>query len=396
MDNSIKREKGIYINYLLVLLIFISFYNMSNNVFRCLGLLSIGIVFFISILQLLRGTTRFGIKRLMTKPIIYSQFIICSYIITFFLDFSIYNLRTIIQFILLWLYLLSLVNIDFSKTRYRKLSFVFFIILLMCYIPIILGYGQTPIGYKAVFSTTTFLGIFSLLLMELSFLAYKGSGNKVFILHSILFLILITLAQTRAALLGASIIICTYAVLSAKKIRAFTWKLTKNGLIGMIISLVVIYPNLDKFSWYPELSQFVYNVTGKILMSGRNIIWADAVDLIKESPLFGHGFGAFSNFNISPHNSYLGIGIQSGLFGLTSIALFINSLFNIMYKYRQEQIVKTCTCFFVGNLVVCSFEVMLFQGQLVLSLLLWLIVAIGVSKALRMQGGQKNWSIKKY
>ena len=218
--------------------------------------------------------------------------------------------------------------------------------------------------------------------MELSFLAYKESGKKIFILHSILFFILVTFAQTRAALLGVTVIIFTYVLLSAKKIRAFTWRLTKYGLI-------VVYPNLEKFSWYPELSRIVYNVTGKILMSGRNIIWADAVDLIKESPLFGHGFGAFSKFNISPHNSYLGIGIQSGLFGLITVALFINSIYNNMYKYRKDTIVKACACFSAGNLVVCAFEVMLFQGQLALSLLLWLIVAIGISKVLRMQGVRK-------
>lgn len=386
-DMSIKKGSA-YINYLAVSLIFISLYNNDNVSLRYLGTFFIGTIFLFSIVNIVKSQvkgTEFYINRLMIKPMIYSQLIIFSYIITFLMDVKVYNLKPLFQVILLLIYLFSLVNIDFSKTRYRILSFALLSILIMCYLPMLMGHGQTLTGYKSVFTTTTFLGIFSLFLFELSILAYIGSRNKIFIIYSILFINLINKAQTRASLLALIIIIFTYIILSYKKIRIITWKLIKYGTVFFLISLVVIYPILDKFSWYPELSSIIYELTGKILMSGRNTIWADAIDLIKQAPLLGRGFSASSKFNISPHNSYLGIGLQSGFLGITIIATFINSIFNIMYKYRKDMISKICTSFFIGNLILCAFEVMLFQGQLVLSLLLWTIAGIGISKAMRLR-----------
>ncbi|WP_195837890.1 O-antigen ligase family protein [Tissierella pigra] len=256
--------------------------------------------------------------------------------------------------------------------------------------PMFLGYGFIPIGYKAFFSTTTFLGIFSLLLIELSFLAYKFSEKKIFVLYIFLFLNLMLKAQTRAALLGLILVVFTYLLLSFKRVRAFTWKLSKIILVTLLIGFIIIYPNLEKFSWYPKLAELVYSMTGKILMSGRNNIWIYAVDLIKNRAIFGYGFSAFSIFNISPHNSYIGITLQSGLFGLATVILFINSIFNLMHKCRKDPIVKSCTCFFIGNLTVSAFEVMLFQGQLALSLFLWLIVAIGINRVLNLQRSNAN------
>ena len=87
---------------------------------------------------------------------------------------------------------------------------------------------------------------------------------------------------------------------------------------------------------------------------------------------------AFS-FHISSgvHNSYLSILLQTGILGIVSLFLVVNS---ILKKSEKENTVisgqiQSYTCI---NLIMCLTEVMLLQGQIILQVIIWLILAIGL------------------
>ncbi|MCM8763362.1 MAG: O-antigen ligase family protein, partial [Candidatus Omnitrophica bacterium] len=60
--------------------------------------------------------------------------------------------------------------------------------------------------------------------------------------------------------------------------------------------------------------------TGEDVSSGRIAMWKEALRLIKQRPLFGHGLAGYSAYADSPHlhahNTYLELFAETGVLGL--------------------------------------------------------------------------------
>ena len=150
-----------------------------------------------------------------------------------------------------------------------------------------------------------------------------------------------------------------------------------------ILSFIMIYPVIDKYRFYSTLSDFVYQYTGKILLSGRNIIWQYYIQRIRENPFFGYGLDFAYNFTdsvSSVHNSYLNMLLQVGFVGLICVFLLINYVLVRLEKSNNKGS-HTIEVFTLINLVMCTTEVMLLQGQVVLQIIIWVLMGVGLGLA---------------
>ncbi|HNY28327.1 MAG TPA: O-antigen ligase family protein [Candidatus Sumerlaeota bacterium] len=93
---------------------------------------------------------------------------------------------------------------------------------------------------------------------------------------------------------------------------------------------------------------------------GRMAIWQAGYQLFLESPWFGHGYGTFPKlvgkynselWNRDPHNSYLGIAAEMGVFALVafvlSVLLILKSCLHV-YRYARDEFMRSLGLASVG------------------------------------------------
>lgn len=378
MHNEIKKKyPNLSINLIIFLIPLASLYNTKSLPLRILGSFIILLIFLTCLITLF--------KKIFNKNIIKfflsSLLIIAVYVFDLILNSSFNGIKLMIQLIILLTCFFSMMEMRLSNINYNTLKISLGVIILLCYLPSINGIVKTYGGWSSIYGVSNFLGIFCLFMGQISFLIYKIKKQKIFILYIVLLVVLMMLSKTRTALMGLIIFMCLYMI--TNKINKKTvWFILKYTIFIGLVAITIIYPNLTYFSWYDTLSEIVFNVTGKILMSGREVIWKEGVNLVLNNFIIGYGFDITERFNLLLHNSYLAICVQSGIIGLFAILIFINTIINSMIRYRYNFIIRICFCFFITNLLVSSFEVMLFQGQIVLSLTNWIIAGLSLNPML--------------
>lgn len=286
--------------------------------------------------------------------------------------------------------------IDITKINEKLQEKIIAIQIIIFLIPCFLGTGVSPIdgGYMAIFSTTTFLGIFSCLSIEICYLSFEISRKKIWVLYSIFFLYFIVRSKVRTAMVGIIIIAILVGIMNLIKnifCKRYFLKIMTCCCFVLLIAIVVVYPQLDKFSWFPELNAFVYNYTGKVLLSGRNILWKNALSLISRKPFMGYGldYNSVLNQGISVHNSYLHILLQSGIIGIITVLLLLNSIMKRITN-RKNNWSFIIAIFSLVNFIMCSTEVMLFQGQIILQIIIWSILGIGLNNYMIIVRQKRN------
>ncbi len=274
-------------------------------------------------------------------------------------------------------------QIDLEKINIKWQKYIVGIQLIILFTPMMLGRGFSSIdsGYKSIFTTTTFVGLFSCISIELCVLCFLSSKERIWEVYIIAWIYLVWCSKVRTALLGVLIVFLLIIIFKFinKKIRRSILKLAKWILFASLIIIIVIYPQFDRFPFYEEVSNYIYIHTGKIFFSGRNEIWIEALNIAKKSPLLGYGLDYSQQFDISVHNSYLNILLQTGILGIFAFLLLINNILNTIIK--KNQFLSTILFIFaIVNLLISSAEVMLLQGQLVLQLVIWCLFGIGINQ----------------
>ena len=274
-------------------------------------------------------------------------------------------------------------QIDLEKINIKWQKYIVGIQLIILFTPMMLGRGFSSIdsGYKSIFTTTTFVGLFSCISIELCVLCFLSSKERILEVYIISWIYLVWCSKVRTALLGVLIVFLLIIIFKFinKKIRKSILKLAKWILFASLIIIIVIYPQFDRFPFYEEVSNYIYIHTGKIFFSGRNEIWIEALNIAKKSPLLGYGLDYSQQFDISVHNSYLNILLQTGILGIFAFLLLINNILNTIIK--KNQFLSTILFIFaIVNLLISSAEVMLLQGQLVLQLVIWCLFGIGINQ----------------
>ena len=239
------------------------------------------------------------------------------------------------------------------------------------------------LNMNVVGSYSYYLSFFPLLYL----LGYtkKLKRSRIILVFSLLTLVILG-TDSRSILLSTTFGLMTF----------FLWKfITKRKLLfdlyfffvfAFNYFVVIVYPNMHKWDNFYQLNELSMNLTGKPLLTGRNTIWAQLVDIISLQPWLGYGSSVvpedFLTTSLSAHNLYLQIGLQTGIIGIGLFLLFFYFIWRTLWNGRQSSKVSLVASFVIGILIHQSFEVTLTQNQFGIGLLQWIIIGFGLSFAL--------------
>lgn len=382
---SIKSKKILF-NLFSLLLAFYTLNNVSNNALHILGLSSILFILLTSslILMFIYLRTNYISKNSMKTVVIYILLIV-----VFGMGIlSSINTRGIV--VLSQLIMLLNFFFLFSKLNYDKDSINAFIISSVLIIYLLIFYGGLALEgfnvgfYKSIYQNSNTLGIVSLLFSWLSWILYKIYNKKIYMLYSLMYVFIIYMSGTRSSLMIILLVIFNLMIFRFISKNRLRWNLFYISVIATILSITYIYPSIGNYSFFTELNLYVFKLTGKSLLSGRNFIWQESIYLILQRPLFGYGTGTLlsdiSGINISAHNLYIQVAIQNGIIGLSLLLILFWGIWNLLYHNKRDEIIRLSACFFVGILVQNMFEITLTQNNLSFAIIQWFIISVGVSR----------------
>lgn len=206
----------------------------------------------------------------------------------------------------------------------------------------IVSYQQ--IGVLALIGVTIFLSQISLIRTHV-------------LLYTVLPTMIILMSGARQAIFGfIGILILRYAVFNKRYIEG-------KGYFGkFLLSFVAILVSL-LFANYllPLLNIDVINSTLESGDEGRSLLFVESLDMFINNPLFGLGLGGFEHYTFNaqpwPHNFFLEILCECGLFGVISL-----SILTLVYLLRNKVRIMTLTnqgmfYFLIVSAIMMSFMV---------------------------------------
>lgn len=180
---------------------------------------------------------------------------------------------------------------------------------------------------------------------------YLSKKSMKYAICCLLYIIIIFLAGRRSELLASilAIIAVCYCNVNSRKKRKYL-------LIGIVMLLILtlfyilISSNILVYSGENRLIQSVFDlVHGIDITNGRSELYSMAVNLFKENPMFGIGWGGFRNYartyldNISNvHNVYLQVFCELGLIGgLPFLGILFGILAHAIRSYKRYKQTST-------------------------------------------------------
>lgn len=280
-------------------------------------------------------------------------------------------------------------SITWTNFQIKLLTIAYFIA-----IPILLGLIYvTPgmINTNTIGSFTYFLSFFPLLYLA----GYaKGLKKSSMLLVFAMTIIVIFASDTRSVLLSAGVAFMTFILWRLITKNKMFYYLYFSLVIFLNYFIIVIYPNLYKWSHFHKVNDLSLQITGKPIMTGRNTIWAQLLDLIERNLWFGHGSNVlpetFLSTALSAHNLYLQIALQSGLIGIILLLIFFLAIWRTFWKNKNDPRIMIASCFFISIIIHQTFEVTLTQNQFSIGLLQWMIVGFGLAFALNKSNYKKT------
>lgn len=201
------------------------------------------------------------------------------------------------------------------------------------------------------------MGLYSMIAIVLGELRLKVDKSRRYKLGNLLFLEAISIfyiitvwSVTSLFSVGGLIAINTYNRMSNKGWSiSLIWNLILNGLI---FSLFVVGQNLRIFATFFE--KYLHR---EITLSGRTNIWAVAIKVFEQEPIWGVGLGKGKDLFgfATTHNRYLNTLFTSGLVGFV---LFIMLLIWLCVKLKdsKESIAKIFIAYFTILLITIQGE----------------------------------------
>ncbi|MFA0506627.1 O-antigen ligase family protein [Vibrio sp. 10N.222.54.B12] len=194
-------------------------------------------------------------------------------------------------------------------------------------------------------------------------------------------LLLIVLTGSRTTLL--SLLIMLLGIRFVRFNKLFTPKHFIFVLFTLLFLTTYAYLWLYNSKYGVALNLWSNEAFDKNFFSGRQVIWAEALDKMEGIYwLIGFGSGAtgksFLDIDLSIHNSYLQILIQSGLIGVVLITSAFIALYRkvVLDEWSRKSLFIT-----VAILICANFEVILFQNKLsVFIFMLPIIISCGCNK----------------
>lgn len=269
-----------------------------------------------------------------------------------------------------------------DKRDLLLLSFIasIYIVSWVAYIP----FSTSILAYSAYLPQKNTLG--SMCVSMATILLIKINENRIVnIMLWVMLLIALFLSGSRGSMLSIMIMIVVYYLFNKKLVKFNSYNVTKLFLLFLfaIFNFTVIYPAIFNTDLGAKLNELSLEIFSQNFYSGRQLIWSMLLDIINQNFYIGHGLSAkpmfFMDTEFSSHNLYLQVLLQSGIIGLL---LLLSTLFSILIALtkNKNRISYVSVGLLLGMLVHESFEVSLTQNNLATGLIIWALLAIGISK----------------
>ncbi|WBL14824.1 O-antigen polymerase [Sutcliffiella sp. NC1] len=193
-------------------------------------------------------------------------------------------------------------------------------------------------------------------------------GNRMAGIAAIVFILIIDIFYKKRTLL--------------KSLKYFSFMIIGAVLIINIKPIIEFITNYlaDKgYSSY-SINSMLYYLNGTIdnLSSGRDVLWNSAIELIKESPIFGYGVGYFESVNnLYVHNFIFEILLSYGLLGLIFyLLLLVRAVYNITKSEGYKKL--------FGLLLLCTAFPKLFTSiYIFIEPAFWMLLSLGLNTSLK-------------
>lgn len=275
----------------------------------------------------------------------------------------------------------TIYSITWTKFQIKSLGYLYYIGLPILLIFLFVMPGR--LNANTIGSYAYFLSFLPLLYL----VGYGKTLKKSRILMiSVLMALVIFATDTRSILLSVGFTLMTFILWKFISARKFLFNLYFLAILAFNYFVIVVYPKIYTWNSYPKLNELSLRYTDKPLLTGRNTIWGQLVDLITLKPWLGYGSNVvpedFLTTSLSAHNLYLQIGLQTGIIGISLLLIFLFFIWRSFWKNRHDSKVILASCFFIGVIIHQLFEVTLTQNQFGIGLLQWIIIGFGLNFAL--------------
>ncbi|MPM18912.1 hypothetical protein SDC9_65330 [bioreactor metagenome] len=168
---------------------------------------------------------------------------------------------------------------------------------------------------------------------------YNKNKNKILFISQLLIVYAVVLTYSRTGFISLIFVTIYYAWSQLKGLKRYA------VIFLFILGFIVVSPYLYQF-WHNVGFQF-YTSTGKLDLSGRDLIWSTGLNIFKDSDkiLFGFGIDSFSFeldkklFGANAHNVFLKVLFELGIIGIFFfLLLLINILSNIYLLRKYDKI----------------------------------------------------------
>jgi O-antigen ligase len=178
-------------------------------------------------------------------------------------------------------------------------------------------------------STAVFYSFYICFILNLIFVT-----KRIFIIPILLLLLgIIFFTFSRSGWISALIVLVPALIYSSTKSKKIIF--FNIALLVFFVACILIF--FDKL--YPIIEPWMYKVdtmTGKdVTVSGRDLIWSEAIRLIYDRPTLGYLFFPFSNYvdgYDTPHQQYLEILYKMGVVGFLVYFFFLIYIFLVFVK----------------------------------------------------------------
>lgn len=266
------------------------------------------------------------ISKYKVKAIVFYFYVILIIVIDLLFRYNNYLFRIIYDFIvygIIPVYLFVQVKYyDKFIEYYSKISILTFAIYFLDpFNKYYFSKGYMTFGFSAMLPS--FIGIY--------ILSHKSSSKIIKIIKWVSF-IEIALFGNKGAFLCAFIFIGLYDLCINKKSKRKFLKyiIILTAIIIIILNIENILKNLisilEHYNYYSYSLRSFYNVIleNSSGLSGRELLWDDAMLIIQSHPILGQGIGLYeSMYNGYSHNLILDIGMSYGIIGLMVLTFIL-------------------------------------------------------------------------
>ncbi|MFD9362086.1 O-antigen ligase family protein [Priestia megaterium] len=200
---------------------------------------------------------------------------------------------------------------------------------------------------------------------------------------TIMTMMLLYFSQARSIWIAFLMFLITYKTIGrihSSKIIGYIYFLI---FITSVLLFTFLYPYSSNFRYFNDLNVALIKYTGKTLFSGREVVWVNNIELIKENWLLGFSFSSVvqndAGFLLSAHNLYLEIMSQVGLLGFLFFLLVLFKIWGRALALGESR-GKFLGATLIAILVHQVFEVTWTQNNLAIGIIQWLLIIIGFNR----------------